>query len=346
MREQRPRRVNVLFTSIGRRVELLRAFRRAYSVLGLDGVLVGLDVDPLAPGLQIVHRGYIVPSVRSDEYISILESICRRDEIDLVLPLIDPDIPVLARARPLLEAAGARVGVVSPTVALLTADKWRTNHFFETIGLATPKSWLPGDVRRSDIEFPLFIKPRAGSAGKDAFRVENRRELEFFVRYIPQPIIQQCIDGAEITSDVVCDLDGTLLGVVCRRRIEVRSGEVAKGVTVYNKSIIEGCARIASELPAVGPITVQCLMNGDVPCFTEINARCGGGVPLAIAAGLDLPVLLLSRCAGIPVPPPPLGAYRTNLHIIRFDESYFLTEQEREQVAACRFDTHRAPSLP
>jgi carbamoyl-phosphate synthase large subunit len=327
-------------------VELLRAFRRAYSVLGLEGILVGVDVDALAPGLQIVHKGYIVPSVGSDEYISILEAICRRDEIDLVLPLIDPDIPVLARARPMLEAAGARVGVVSQAAAALTADKWRTNHFFETIGLTTPKSWLPEDIRHSDVEFPLFIKPRAGSAGKDAFRVENRRELEFFLGYVPQPIVQQCIDGPEITSDVLCDLDGTLLGVVCRRRIEVRSGEVAKGVTVHHQSIIDGCARVANELPALGPITVQCLMNGESPCFTEINARCGGGVPLAIAAGLDLPLLLLSRCAGRPVPPPALGEYQTNLHIIRFDESYFLTERQREEVAACRIDTHRAPSVP
>ena len=132
---------------------------------------------------------------------------------------------------------------------------------------------------------------------------------------------------------------GTLLGVVSRRRIEVRSGEVAKAVTVRHQAIIDGCARIASELPAVGPITVQCMMRGNVPCFTEINARFGGGVPLAIAAGLDLPLLLLSRCAGIPVSAPPLGTYQTDLHIIRFDESYFLTEQQRKQVSVCRVDT-------
>jgi carbamoyl-phosphate synthase large subunit len=48
--------LNVLFTSAGRRVELLRAFRRAYATLGLDGRVVAVDVDPLAPALSAADR--------------------------------------------------------------------------------------------------------------------------------------------------------------------------------------------------------------------------------------------------------------------------------------------------
>jgi carbamoyl-phosphate synthase large subunit len=337
------RRINVLFTSVGRRVELLRSFREAYSVLNLAGILVGVDIDPLAPALQVVHKGYIVPPVDSKDYIPTLEAICRQDEIDLVLPLIDPDVPVLSLARSVLEATHARVGVLSTPAVAITADKWRTHQFFRAIGLPTPQSWLPEQLRDVDVQYPLFIKPRGGSAGKDSFRVENRHQLEFFLDYVHEPIIQQYIDGPEITSDVLCDLEGALVGVLSRRRIEVRSGEVAKGVTVHRQSVIDACARIAEKLPAVGPITVQCLMMGDVPCFTEINARFGGGIPLGIAAGFDVPLLLLSRCAGIPVAGPPLGVYETDLHITRFDESFFLTHRQREQIAAGSTDLQRAP---
>ena len=179
MPQKRPSRVNVLFTSIGRRVELLRAFLRAYAVLGLEGILVGVDVDPLAPGLQIVNRGYIVPSVGSDEYISALEAICRREEISLVLPLIDPDIPVLARACPMLEAAGARVGVVSQAAAALTADKWRTNHFFETIGLATPKSWLPDEMRATTRREVSAVHQAAGRAAQVRTPFESRIDVNW-----------------------------------------------------------------------------------------------------------------------------------------------------------------------
>jgi carbamoyl-phosphate synthase large subunit len=336
-------RINVLFTSVGRRVELLRAFSHAYSLLGLEGSLVGVDVDALAPALQIVHKGYIVPPVGSGDYVSTLEAICRQEEIDLVLPLIDPDIQVLAVARPILESTGAKVMVVSSQAADITADKWRTHQLFQELGLPTPQSWLPEQIPDASLTYPLFIKPRAGSGGKDAFRVANRRELEFFLGYVTEPIIQQFIEGPEITSDVLCDFEGTLLGVVSRRRIEVRSGEVAKGVTIYLQSVIDGCARIAHELPAVGPITVQCLMAGEVPCFTEINARLGGGIPLGIAAGVDIPSLLLGACAGISVAAPPLGVYETDLHITRFDDSFLLTREQHDRIAASRFATQRAP---
>jgi carbamoyl-phosphate synthase large subunit len=86
-------------------------------------------------------------------------------------------------------------------------------------------------------------------------------------------------------------------------------------------------------LPAVGPITVQCMLKDERPYFTEINARLGGGVPLAIAAGVDVPALLLARAAGLPVQVPAPGAYTLGLHLVRFDDSFILTEAQRDQVA-------------
>lgn len=60
--------VNVLFTSVGRRMELLRAFKRAYANLGLSGHIVAVDIDPLAPALQEADRPYIVPRLSDPAY--------------------------------------------------------------------------------------------------------------------------------------------------------------------------------------------------------------------------------------------------------------------------------------
>ncbi|NJK79922.1 MAG: ATP-grasp domain-containing protein, partial [Chloroflexaceae bacterium] len=321
-----------LFTSVGRRVELLRAFRRAYQTLGIDGHIIALDIDPLAPALQIADRRYMVPRLSSPNYIPTLLEICRREQVQLIFPLIDPDIPMLARHRAALEATGARLAVVAAEAAALVGDKWLTYQFFERLDLPTPRSWLP-EQRNTFPDYPLFIKPRAGSAAKHTYKVTNDRELDFFLDYVPEPIIQEYLPGAEITNDVICTLDSEPLAVVSRRRMEVRWGEVAKGVTMYDPTIARACVRIARALPAVGPITVQCIMKDDTPCFTEINARFGGGSPLGIAAGVDSPAMLLARAAGIPFEAPPLGSYQTGLHITRFDDSFFLSEEHREQMA-------------
>lgn len=327
--------VNTLFTSVGRRVELLRAFRRAYQALGLSGRIVAVDIDPLAPALQEADRPYIVPRLTSPDYIPVLSEICRREQVGLVFPLIDPDIPILARHREEIEATGARVAVVSLDAANLTRDKWLTYRFFIGLGLPVPRSWLPGELDPGRVSYPVFIKPRSGSAGKGSFKVENPRELTFFIEYVPEAIIQEYLPGPEITSDVVCDVDGQVLAVISRRRIEVRSGEVAKGVTVYDPMITDACVKIAQALPAIGPITVQCILKEGMPYFTEINARLGGGVPLGIAAGVNSPLWLLARAAGISVDIPPIGTYQVGLYLSRFDDSFFLTEFDREQMASC-----------
>jgi carbamoyl-phosphate synthase large subunit len=329
--------VNLLFPSAGRRVELLRAFKRAYASLELDGCVVATDIDPLAPALRVVDRAHIVPPIASPGYVPALIELCRRYRIDLVVPLLDPDVSVLAVNRAALEATGARVAVVPSDAAAIVSDKRRTQEFFQGQGLRTPASWAPSELEPSRASYPLFVKPRKGSAGKDAHKVMGPAELEFYLERVPEPIIQEFLEGPEITSDVVCDLDGKVLAVVSRRRLEVRNGEVAKGVTISDPAIQDACVSIATELPAVGPITVQCIMHGAAPHFTEINGRLGGGVPLAIAAGVDVPAMLLAMAAGLPVPGPPLGCYATGLYLTRFDESFVVTEDERDQMARSHF---------
>lgn len=331
-----PRPVNLLFTSAGRRVELIRAFRQTYDAIGIPGQVVAVDIDPLAPALQLAHRHYLVPRLNTPDYIPALVEICQREAISLVFPLIDPDIPVLAAHRDALEATGARLAVVSTKVAALCADKWQTVQFFQRLGLPTPHSWLPSQLDPASVDYPVFIKPRGGSAAKHTFRVNNAHELSFFTEYVPDPIVQEYLPGPEITSDVICDLEGEVLAVVSRQRLEVRWGEVAKGRTIYNPEIIAACVAIAAALPAVGPITVQCMMKDGVPHFTEINARLGGGVTLGIAAGVDFPRWLLARAAGQPVDIPPIGTYQRSLHLTRFDDSFFLTQAEYDRLASNR----------
>lgn len=332
--------VNILFTSVGRRVKLLRAFRRAYESLSIQGSIVATDIDPLAPALQEADRYYLVPHLIDPGYVPALIDICEREQSHLVFPLIDPDIPVLAHHRDRLEATGARVVVVPEQAAQMTADKWQTYCFFEQMGLPVPKSWLPGHLQSgrdadAQIDYPVFIKPRFGSAGKDSFKVRNRQELDFFMDYVPDPIVQEYLPGPEVTNDVVCDLDGRVLAVVSRQRIEVRWGEVAKGKTIYDPEVIQQCVDIARELQAIGPITVQYMKREGRPYYTEINARFGGGTPLGIAAGVLSPNWLLAMAAGIEIDIPPLGSYQRGLYLTRFDDSFFLTDKES---GLCLFD--------
>ena len=323
---------NILFTSAGRRVELLRTFQRAYDELGLEGKIIAVDVDPLAPALQIADVVYVVPHSQSPDYIPAVLSICRREHVNLLFPLIDPDIPILARHRIVIEQTGASLAVIPSKSLDIVADKWITMQYFKKIGLPASASWLPKDQAVLAQPFPLFIKPRRGSAAQNAFKVRNRKELDFFSEYVPDPIIQEFLPGPEITADIVCDLDGKVLTIVLRQRIEVRAGEVIKCVTVHDAYIEAACRTIAETLPAIGPITVQCILKDSRPYFTEINARFGGGFPLGVMAGADSSKLLLARMAGLPLTMAS-DQYFSGCYFTRYDDTFFLSQGDHDKIA-------------
>jgi carbamoyl-phosphate synthase large subunit len=316
--------INVLFTSGGRRVELLRAFRHAYREAGLAGRLLATDIDPLAPALHEADAGFLVPPLADPDYIPTIARLCREEGVKLVFPLIDPDIPVLAHARAEIEASGARLAAVPAEAADLTRDKWETFRWLEAHKVPTPRTWLGQDLPKAGLSLPVFIKPRFGSAGKHGFVAETPEQLTFFLGYVPDPVVQEFVAGPEVTNDVICGLKGEIWAVVSRRRLEVRWGEVAKGETIHDEAIRARCVAIAQSLRAVGPITVQCLMRDGSPLFTEINARFAGGSPLAFAAGVPAPRWYLEQAAGRPVSPPPLGSYRAGMFLTRFDDAFFL----------------------
>jgi carbamoyl-phosphate synthase large subunit len=300
------------------------------------GRIVGVDVDPLAPALRECDEASMVPRVEEPHYVSSLVELCAQQRISLLFGLIDPDLPILAHHRDELDATGARAMVIPGEAAQITADKLATAELFERIGVPAPVWWTGDHARDAELSFPVFVKPRFGSAGEHAHTAGDRGELDFWLARVPEPIVQEHLPGPEITSDVLCLKDGVAGAIVSRRRIEVRAGEVAKAVTVHDQRIAECCATIARALDARGPITVQCMLRDGEPLFTEVNARFGGGVPLAIAAGMRAPEWLLAQAAGREVELPPPGSYKIGLHMTRYDESFFVSEEDRAALAGRR----------
>jgi carbamoyl-phosphate synthase large subunit len=287
-----------------------------------------VDIDPLAPALHVADSTHLVPRLEDPKYIPALRKIVRREAVDMIFPLIDPDIPVLAGNMKTFADEGAVLMTPPREGVDIATDKWLTCKTYMNLGIPTARTWLPEEYDTESPTFPLFIKPRHGSAGKGAVRIEDKRQMDFFLGYVKDPILQEYLPGPEITCDVACSREGDIWAVVCRKRIEVRAGEVAKGVTLWDERISRWCISLAQGIRARGPITVQCLMRGGEPVFTEINARFGGGCPLGIAAGADYPRWYLAEAAGMDPQVPPMGTYRKGLAMTRYDESFFLEKTD------------------
>ena len=310
--------MKILFTSAGRRVELMQAFRAASEKTGIPLELYGADMNAHAPALFFCDRRMIVPRIKSPEYLPELRRICAAEGIDALIPTIDTDLLMLSENR---ESFGdTKVLIAEGDKVALCRDKRLTAEYFHSVGLKSPDP--VDDVTKYTGGFPAFIKPRDGSSSISAYRTDSRKELEELARRVPDYIIQPFIDGTEYTVDIFCGLDGEPVYITPRIRLAVRSGEVLQTKITRDRRIIEEMLALVADYRPRGQITVQLIREkttGD-DWYIEINPRFGGGAPLSMKAGADSAEALLRILNGEKLPFMPDAAEDGAVYS-RFDQS-------------------------
>ena len=302
--------VIVLFTSVGQRVDIVRAFRDA------GAVALGVDADPLAPALYHCDGRVIVPRIADPEYVPRLAGLVREHDVRLIVPLNDLDFPVLARER--AQLAPALVLLPEAEVSTRMSDKLDAHRFFVASGIPSPRIWAPEDVA-DDARYPLLVKAREGFGSRNIFRAGDRKELDFFLAYTDVPsFVQEACIGEEFSIDVFSDMDGRCLNAIPRTMLLSKGGESIKGVSIRDSELIEHGARVAEIVGIKGPANIQCFRepDGSLP-VTDVNTRFGGGFPVPLAAGGRYPELALALARG-ERPEPRLGDFIAGVAMTRY----------------------------
>lgn len=329
--------VTLLVACAGRRVELVQAFRAAAAELGVGLRVVAADGARNAPALYAADAAELLPPIEDDDYIPALLRVAERHGADLLLPTIDTDLPKLADAREPFEALGCTALIGGPEAIRVCRDKVNTYRFLRDQGIAAPETWEPAALpAASALRYPLFLKPRSGSSSRSIHRIDTPADLDYHLARVEGAIVQSFVDGVEYTLDVYVGLTGVPRCVVPRRRLEVRTGEVAKGVTVKDPEIMAVGQRVAEAFDDSlrGLITVQLMVTPDrrMPVI-EVNPRFGGGAPLGIAAGADFPRWLLEETLGRE-PAITFDGWQDGLMMLRYDWSVFVPDAALNAPAA------------
>lgn len=316
---------NILILSAGRRVELVQSFQKAAKRLNLKSNVVAGDCSETAPAIYFADRKAILPRINEDSYIDEIINVCKREEINLVIPTIDTDLLLLSKERERIESeSGAVVLIASTEVISICRDKINTQKFLEENGFKIPKMYSEEELDSGEIEFPLFIKPKSGSSSVNTFKVNNIEELATYRSLIKGPIVQDFMEGKEFTVDVFLDFDGNLITVVPRLRMATRSGEISKGKIIKDREIIEDIKRLIEVLKPIGHITVQLMKTNKGIEYIEINPRFGGGAPMSIQSGADSCENLYRLLMGESLEYN--ENYQDNIMFFRFDNSICVDE--------------------
>lgn len=318
--------INMLITSAGRRVELVKCFKAAKDRLGIKGSIVTADASESAPACFFSDKKYKICRIDNPDYIAQIIEICNRENINLIVPTIDTELIKLSISKEEIEKkTSAKVLISSQEVINICRDKYKTVDFFRNNGFRAPQYITREELNKKSYEFPMFIKPLNGSSSVNAFKVHNEKELDFFMDYIPNYILQEFAAGEEYTIDAFCDFNSRPITIVPRKRLAVRSGEILKGITEKNELIIREVKRVLEILKPVGQITLQGMLDKQDFSFIEINPRFGGGAPMSIAAGADSCENLYRLLQGEQLKDK--NKFEEGLLAVRFDQAVFIDKE-------------------
>jgi carbamoyl-phosphate synthase large subunit len=292
--------MTVLITGVGSTpaLSVIKGFRQQGT---FQVRIIGSDTHPrnLIAGSSFCDGFYTVPPADDSQYIPLLLEICLREQVHVLIPIIDPELLVLSEAKERFAKIGVTVVVSDPKTIRICNDKYATAQFFRQHGIPSPDTWLCNDIPEGeDLPYPLFVKPRDGMSSRNAFRIDSPKELQQAQTRIPNLVVQSCLIGEEYTTDILADLNGETIAVVPRLRLETRAGIIYKGRTCHDERLISWGHRISNALNIKGPANIQCIVSGSDISYFEVNPRFSAGLPLTIAAGVNSPWWLLRLLAG------------------------------------------------
>jgi carbamoyl-phosphate synthase large subunit len=324
--------VAVLLTGVGKRYDIVSAFAQ-------HAFTIAADPSPLAPAQYAADLRVAPPRIDDPSYVPFLLDLCEQHDVRAVVPLTDLDLEVLAGARPQLPAF-----VPDAAIARDTFDKYAAHELLLRHGLPSPPTVLPPAEPES---YPVMVKPRQGSGARSIHPAADRHEMEFFVRYVKEPVmIQRLMQGPEFSIDLLSDLDGRCLNAIPRTMIESRGGESIKGTVIYDEELIELGRSVAEALGVRGPCTVQAFRDAEIGLgITDVNTRFGGAFPAPMFAALPgrtYPELIVRMARGETVEPH-VGEFR---HGHTFTRWYWQIELDEDLRPTGRDITADGPRAP
>jgi carbamoyl-phosphate synthase large subunit len=288
-------KTNVLLLSAGRRVELIKSFKRELQRRGLDSLSFAADLNPeMSAACRIADQAFELPRVNAPGYIDELLALCLRHNVGLVVPTIDTELLGLAEHRGRFSEEGIGLVISDKALVCVCRDKRLTAQLFNSVGIDVPKI-----LDRQKLTFPCFAKPYDGSRSVGAAKLSQVSDLSDGMRDDTKLMFMEFIDQTfeEYTVDAYYDRTGVLKCLVPRHRLEVRDGEINKGVTrkhhVY-EYLVEKLTKVNG---ARGCLTIQLFAHPNQKRYAalEINPRFGGGFPLSYAAGANYPGWLIDE---------------------------------------------------
>ena len=314
--------MNILILSAGTRNKIVQYFKNALSGKGL---VVATDCSNLAPAIYEADKYYIVPRMTDEGYIDVILDICKKEKIDGVLSLIDPELSLLAENKERFEEIGTTVIGSSYELCEMSLDKFKMFNWLNEHGYKCAKSYMDKEKFYEDLDkgiakFPVFVKPAKGSASIAISKVYDKETVDLLFSHDQDLMIQEFLDGQEIGADVYIDMiSGEPVSFFTKKKLKMRAGETDKAVSFKDEKLFELILKFVKQAGYRGQIDIDVFEIDGEYYISEVNPRFGGGYPHAFESGADHMKLITNNLAG-KVNDCVIGKYENGIYMMKYNE--------------------------
>ena len=324
--------INVLILSAGTRNKVVQAFKKE---IANNGKVYATDCSNLGPAIYEADEPILVPRINDPFYIDTLLRICREKKINGLFSLIDPELSLIAKNADRFTAIGVTPVVSSYELCETSLDKYAMYEMLIKLGIPSAKCYLTiedfENAREQGlIDFPIFVKPRRGSASIGINKVESMEMLKVLFNDYDDLMIQEYMTGQEYGADVYIDMvSGQCTSIFLKKKIKMRAGETDKSVSVIDENLFKQIIYFSETLGYRGMIDIDLFHDeeNDIWYLSEVNPRFGGGYPHAYACGVNIPRQIIRNLKG-EANPVRIGDYKKGVYMLKYNETMILPEEK------------------
>lgn len=302
--------------------------------------LIGADMNDDKSMLNMFDSYYTVPKGTDPTYVDVLLNICKKEKVDIILPIMSCELENLALQSGEFAEIGTVVSVSDLDSLIIANDKLKLFEFMKLNEIPCAKFDVVNslDELNSKVisfgypEKPVCIKT-TNSSGSRGFRIvdANKSRIDMFLYekpsscYItledlnvtlseadtfPTIMVMEYLPGNEYTVDLLAS-EGNVLYNCCRKSLNMDNSIMLDSLVVDNKEAMTLCETVVNKLGLSGNIGFDIRERDDgTPMIMECNPRITAGIPVFELAGVNLPYLNVKRILGekLPCVSPTIGA--------------------------------------
>ena len=314
--------MNFLILAAGTRNKIVQYFKKAFDGVG---TVIATDASKLGPAIYDADKYYIVPPITEPGYIDFVLDICKKEHINGVLSLIDPELSLLAVNEDKFKAVGTTVIGSSYELCEMALDKMQMYHWLIAHGYNCARSWMDRNdfyqaVDAGEVTYPVFVKPYKGSASISISKAYDKETVDLLFEHEDDLMIQEFLNGQEIGADVYIDMiSGEVISIFTKKKIKMRAGETDKAVSFKDPKLFDLIEKFVLEAGYKGQIDIDIFDIDGTYYISEVNPRFGGGYPHAYEAGCDHMKLILNNLSS-KVNEKNIGAYDEGIYMMKYNE--------------------------